>query len=253
MLLASPTKHLVIHHRWIMYSLFIGLTLGGLPLVYRLARPMNASAWIAAAVAFAAMLSMAFLQPGGADSSSTLLMLFFAGVAGASAMILPGVSGAYLLLLLGQYVPILDAISKAKSGLLGSGDQPRDLSLFLDAMWVIVPVGVGVMIGIAGVSNLLRALLDRFPKPTLGALIGLLLGAVAGLWPYAEFVRPEPGFVYRGQALTEQEIAECRLEYPTRLRAEHPGEAGGGVALIVVGFGITLLVDRLGRMKPAKA
>lgn len=252
-LLAAPTKHLVIHHRWVMYSLFIGLTLGGLPLVHRLVKPMNAPAWIAATVAFGAMLAMAFLKPGGGDGSASIIMLFFAGVAGASAMILPGVSGAYLLLLLGQYVPILDAISKAKTGLLGSGDQPRDLSLFLEAMWVVIPVGVGVVIGIAGVSNLLRALLDRFPKPTLGALIGLLLGAVAGLWPYAEFVRPEPGFVYRGQALTAEQIDELALEnYPTRLRAPTLGEGAGGAALIVVGIGITLLVDRLGRSKPAK-
>ncbi|MBX3352921.1 MAG: DUF368 domain-containing protein [Phycisphaeraceae bacterium] len=252
-LLAAPTKHLVVNHRWVMYSLFIGLTLGGLPLVHRLVKPMNASAWTGAIIAFALMAAMAFIKPAGAGASSTMIMLFFGGVAGASAMILPGVSGAYLLLLLGQYVPILDAISQAKAGLLGSGDQPRDLALFFGAMRSIIPVGIGVVIGIAGVSNLLRVLLDRFPKPTLGVLIGLLLGAVVGLWPFAEFVRPGEGFVFKGQALSAEQIDALAVEdYPVRLRAPSTAEAFGGLALIGVGFGVTLLVDRLGRAKPSR-
>lgn len=250
-LLAAPTKHLVVHHRWVMYSLFIGLTLGGLPLVYRLARPLNSSAILAGVLAFALMVVMALVKPEGAGATPSMLFLFFGGVAGASAMILPGISGAYLLLLLGLYVPILGAVDQAKVGLLGDGDTPRDLALFLDACKVCVPVGVGVLIGIAGVSNVLRVLLDRFPKPTLGALLGLVLGAVVGLWPFAEYVRPEPGYVFKGTPLTAEQIDALPVEdYPTKLVAPTPAQGAGAVALVAVGIGLTLLVDRLGRQKP---
>ncbi|MGP1309965.1 MAG: DUF368 domain-containing protein [Phycisphaerales bacterium] len=251
-LLATPTKHLVVHHRWVMYSLFIGLTLGGLPLVYRLAKPLNASAVLAAVLSFAAMAAMAFITPGGGGGSPSMLMFLLGGIAGASAMILPGVSGAYLLLLMGLYVPILAAIEQAKVGLLGDGDTPRDLALFFDACKVAIPVGLGVVIGIAGVSNAMRYLLDRFPKPTLGALLGLLLGAVVGLWPFAEFVKPEAGYIFKGEALTAEQIDELPVEdYPTRLIAPTPAQGAGSLGLVAVGVGITLLVDRLGRAKPA--
>lgn len=249
-LLAAPTKHLVINHRWVMYSLFIGLTLGGLPLVYRLARPLNPAAVLAGVIAFSLMIIMAFVKPSGAGASPSMIFLFVGGVAGASAMILPGVSGAYLLLLLGLYVPILSAVDQAKVGLLGHADAPRDLALFFDACKVAIPVGVGVVVGIAGVSNAMRILLDRFPKPTLGALLGLLLGAVAGLWPFAHYVKPEPGFIYKGAPLAAEQIDELPVEdYPIAYIAPSPSQGAGAMALVAVGFGLTLLVDRLGRQK----
>lgn len=252
--LAAPTKHLVVHHRWVMYSLFIGLTLGGLPLVYRLARPLNPGALLAATIAFAIMILMAFVKPSGAGASPSMIFLFVGGVAGASAMILPGVSGAYLLLLLGLYVPILSAVDQAKVGLLGDADTPRDLSLFLDACKVAIPVGVGVVVGIAGVSNAMRVLLDRFPKPTLGALMGLLLGAVAGLWPFAVYQKPEPGYVFKGAPLTAEQIETLAVEdYPIAFVAPSLAQGAGALGLVVLGVGLTLLVDRLGRQKPDRS
>jgi putative membrane protein len=250
-LLAAPTKHLVVHYRWVMYSLFIGLTLGGLPLVYRLVRPLNARAILACVIAFALMAVMAFVKPSGGGASPSMILLFAGGVAGASAMILPGVSGAYLLLLMGLYVPILAAIDQAKVGLLGDGDIPRDLSLFYAAAKTCIPVGLGVVFGFVAVSNAMRLLLDRFPKPTLGALIGLLLGAVVGLWPFAMYVKPEPGFVHKGIALTAEQIETLALEdYPTQFVTPSVAQGAGAFGIVLAGIGLTLLVDRLGRQKP---
>ena len=251
-LLAGPIRALVIDHRWVMYSIFIGLTLGGAPLVWRLARPVNASVYIAAACGFACMLAMAFIGPpdAGDPGSRNYLMLALAGLAGASAMILPGVSGAYLLLLLGQYVPILGAIDLMKTGLLGDSDAGtgRDFALVLEAMHVVVPVGVGVVIGIVGVSNLIKWLLTRFEKPTLGALLGLLLGAVAGLWPFRAGVEPQPGDVVKGRVLTPETIAALdRADWPLQTFTPTPTQALIALALIATGFGATLLLGRLTR------
>ena len=64
-------------------------------------------------------------------------------------MILPGVSGGYLLLLLGQYETILGAIDTLKQGLLGGAG----LGVAMQSLTVVAPVGVGVLAGIVGVSN----------------------------------------------------------------------------------------------------
>jgi hypothetical protein len=114
-------------------------------------------------------------------------------------------------------------------------------------MQVVVPVGIGVVIGIVGVSNLLRWLLDRYEKPTLGVLLGLLLGSVAGLYPFQEPVPPEPGYVHRGQTLGADELAQLEEKYWPLERFTPGGpQAAGALALVLAGLAGTLLVDRVG-------
>lgn len=247
LLLAGPTKTLVVERRWVMYSLFIGLTLGGVPLVWRLARPLSTGVVLGAIAGLALMVWMALAPSaaGGASGPDTPKLLF-SGVAGAAAMILPGVSGGYLLLLLGQYVPILAAIEQLRAGLVASGGP--DLAQVLEAMRVVVPVGIGVVIGVVAVSNLIEAALLRFPKPTLGLLLGLLVGAFAGLWPFQEGVRPEPGQLHEGRVLdADAAAALAPEEWPVRVFTPTAGQAAGSLALVLAGLLVTTAVDRLGR------
>jgi putative membrane protein len=213
LLLAGSVKDLVVEHRWVMYSLFIGLTLGGVPLVYRMARPVSASALLGAAGGFAVMLVMAATRGTGTDAGSTnWVLLFVSGLAASSAMILPGISGGYLLLLLGQYEPILGTIDQLKRGLFGDGaGAGSDFALVLDALTVVIPLGVGIVAGVVGVSNLLQWLLERYAKPTLGALLGLLLGAVIGLWPFQAPRPPIPGESLKGRIVLRSERPRGRV------------------------------------------
>jgi putative membrane protein len=247
LLLAGTMRDLVVEQRWLMYSLFIGLTLGGVPLIWRLARPATLQVWIAAAIGFAIMVLMAFGSAGSGLASASVPMLIVGGIAGASAMILPGISGGYLLLLLGQYEPILGAVDALKVGLLESGGR-ADLTA---ALWVLVPVGIGVIVGIVGVSNLLKWLLERFEKATLGVLLGLLVGAVVGLYPFQRPERPEAGYVHDGVTLDERAVAALDEDaWPLQRFTPTAAQVGGALALVLVGFGATLLVDRIGRQKP---
>jgi putative membrane protein len=250
--LAGPTRSLVIEDRWAMYSLFIGLTLGGVPLVWRLARPLSAGLIAGTVVGFALMIAMAFSPAGGSSVEGHAYgRLLLAGTAGAGAMILPGVSGGYLLLLLGQYLPILGAIDKLKLVLLGaSAGEAIDLSLLAEALHVVIPVGIGVLVGIVGISNLLQWTLNRFPKPTLGLLLGLLLGAVAGLWPFQEGVAPEVGEVFEGTVLSQEDLTEIDPEdWPVERFRPDTRQIGGSLLLIGLGLAATLAIDRLGRIR----
>ena len=249
LLLAGSMKSLVMEQRWAMYSLFIGLTLGGVPLVWRLARPGTPALWCGAAVAFGVMAAMALgdVRVGAGEANTGLLLL--SGVAGASAMILPGISGGYLLLLLGQYVPILGAIDGLKDALLGGAASGPG---FEPVLAILAPVAIGVGVGIVAVANLLRWLLERFEKPTLGMLLGLLLGSVVGLYPFQAPTAPAPGDIHGGRALTALEAAALEPEdWPSRRFDPSPGQAGGALGLIFLGLGATLAVDRFGRSKPA--
>jgi putative membrane protein len=247
LLLAGTMKTLVVDQRWLMYSLFIGLTLGGIPLVWKLAKPATPGLWAGAAGAFLVMVVMSLGGGGGRSDDANFLLLLLSGAAGASAMILPGISGGYLLLLLGQYEPILGGIDQLKTGLFGVDGGGPEIALLYEAMKIVVPVGLGVGVGVVGVSNLLRVLLDRYEKPTLGILLGLLLGSVVGLYPFQEPVRPEAGFVHRGVVLDEAAIADLKPKYwPLERFAPGAGQLAGSAGLVLLGLGATLLVARIG-------
>lgn len=255
LLLAGSVKGLVESQRWIMYSLFIGLTLGGVPLVWRMARPATPVLFVAAGLAFAAMVAMAFTRAvGGRADETSYLLVFLAGLAASSAMILPGVSGGYLLLLLGQYEAILGTVDQLKRGLLGDSATgvDADFGLVLNAMHVVIPLALGIGAGIVGVSNLLRWLLLHYEKVTLGVLLGLLFGAVVGLWPFQEARLPEPGDTIQGRVVTVQNAASFeREDWPLARFAPTSGQLAASVSLIAAGIGATLLIGHLGRDDPA--
>lgn len=253
LLFAGPVKSLVVTQRWLMYSLFVGLTLGGIPVVWKLVKRPSASTWAGAAFGFILMAALAYSQStgeGGSAANEGFIMMFLAGVAGASAMILPGVSGGYLLLVLGVYVPILGAIEAFKDGL-----KARDFAAILTpGLEVVLPVGLGVVVGVAVVSNALRWLLARYEAPTLGALLGLLAGAVVGLWPFQQGVKPAVGALFKGRTLSAADVEALAPEkWPTEIFSPSPAQIGAAIGVVLLGFFLTQLVARLGRDKPARA
>ncbi|MFW6336967.1 MAG: undecaprenyl phosphate translocase family protein [Phycisphaeraceae bacterium] len=263
--LAGPIKDLVVGQRWIMYALFIGLTLGGVPTVWRLIRDRDetgerrragASVWGGAAVGLAAMIALVIVQSGGGGSGDTAAWwrMLVAGIAGASAMILPGLSGGYLLLVIGAYVPILAGIDA-----FTAAGKEGDFARMMELGWsLLLPVGLGVVIGVAVVSNALRWCLHRFRGATLGVLLGLLVGAVAGLYPFQEGVPPEPGDQLKGYTITKTDAGELRYletgepvdadDYPVSTFTPDLWQIPAALGLIAVGLGITLGIDWLGRL-----
>jgi putative membrane protein len=246
--LAGIVGDLVVTRRWVMFSLFIGLTLGGVPILLRMLRPLDRSVIAPTVIGIVAMGALAFVQHSGAGSASPasgrgFVMLLIAGAAGGSAMILPGVSGGYLLLILGQYVTILTAIEAARAGA-----SAQDWVAVRQAMYVFVPVGIGVIAGVVGVSNVIKILLDRHERATLGVLLGLLLGAVLGLWPFREPIEPALGSVVKGRVVTAESLPAIEVaDWPTALFAPSSGHILGALGLIVAGFLVSTAVGALGR------
>ncbi len=248
--LAGVIAQALIDMRWGMYSLFIGLTLGGAPLLAGMIRAKGfGTPAIAGTIAgIAVMAGLVLLQAGGASGgggSQGAAMLFFGGVAGASAMILPGVSGAYLLLLLGLYDTIINSIKTfVKAG------TSMDIDAALAELGVVIPVGLGVVFGVVAVSNLLRFLLHRYESATLGVLLGLLLAAPLGLYPFREGVPPQVGDEIKGEVVTAESIGEIEpKDWPQRAFTPSAVQIAGAAGLVGLGSVATLGIARLGREK----
>ena len=145
-------------------SLFAGLILGALPIPWRRIRRRSAATYAAAVVAGVAAFVFAGLTASGGGTPS-LPMVFGSAAVAICAMILPGVSGAYLLLILGMYVPTLAAVREL--------DVPYVATFF-----------AGAAVGLGGFSKLLSWLLDRRHDVTMAALVGLMAGSLRRLWPW---------------------------------------------------------------------
>jgi putative membrane protein len=169
--LARIIQQLLHEQPELMASIFLGLVAGSVVIAWRLIRAPRAShAVIIAAVGLLTFVLLG-LRDGTteetvAQSSDAALWTFFvAGAIAICAMILPGISGSFLLVLMGMYGAVLAAVTE------------RD----------IVTLGVfvaGAVIGLALFSQLLHVALKRYHDVVLAALIGLMAGSVRVLWPW---------------------------------------------------------------------
>ena len=192
--LAETLSRAVTHHQRAMFSLFIGMPLGGVPLIMRMLKRATPVALAGLVIGLGGMVAVALTreEPPNTEAvraameAGTFLLApsyardVVAGVLGISAMILPGISGAYMLLILGRYETILAAIAQGKDYALSLGRE-GDPAEFLG---IIIPVCIGAAVSLVTLSNLLKWMLHRHEQFTLGMLLGILLGSVIGIWPF---------------------------------------------------------------------
>ena len=240
---AGLIADLVTEHRWVMYSIFLGLTLGGVPLLWSLLKPVTPAAIAGFVCGLAFMIFLAVVQASGSSegaSVGTWWLHLIAGLAAGSAMVLPGLSGSYVLLILGEYLVVLAAVQGAKEAVLGEGTLAEPLA-------VIIPVAIGAVVGVVGVSNAVKWLLEHYKQATLGVLMGLLLGAVLGLWPFREPRQPTIGEIVRGQTVTAESLLEIDVKnWPTEGFNPSAGQWASAIALVLVGFASSVGIGLIG-------
>ena len=117
------------------------------------------------------------------------------GILVASAMLLPGVSGSYVLNVLGYYGTVLTAILEVVSGLLY-------FTFPLDAWELLLNLGVGVLLGLICLSRIVLSLFKRYPCATQAILAGIMLGSILCLWPFQNLVSVvDPFHIDQGASL----------------------------------------------------
>ena len=164
LLFASLIRWLFTHYPVHVWSFFFGLIAASSLMVLRMAGT-HSKRWFFVVAGTATGLLIAWSHPAQVSGNASLLMSFFSGMLASMAMILPGISGSYILILLGMYATVLEWVHRFDLPYLG-----------------VFVLGVGA--GITGFSRLLRWLLAHYEKPTLSLLGGFLLGSLAMIWPW---------------------------------------------------------------------
>lgn len=160
---------------------FFGLILASGLLVARLVRhwnPRQITLLVAAAVGAWWLTGLT-----GHAIEPSLPYVFLCGMIAICAMILPGISGAFILVLLGAYVHVTGAIKGIPRGQL-TGDNVATVTVFL----------AGCLIGLIAFSKLLKYLLARHEPPTMAVLCGFIFGSLRKVWPFQRDLTPAAEF-----------------------------------------------------------
>ena len=157
---------------------FIGLIIGGIPLLWKKtsAAKSKLSNWLVFIITFAIVVTFAFLKSGDfvIDLNSLTpvgyITLFIIGMVSAATMVIPGISGSFVLMLLGYYEPIVNTIKDlTKFDLLGHN------------LLILIPFGLGIVIGIVLVAKLIEYLLKKYPVKTYYGVLGFVLASLVAI------------------------------------------------------------------------
>jgi len=176
--LASTMHWLLEQHATPTLAAFFGMILASSVLVVRMVPQWNIGLWSSLAIGAGFAFWLVGL-PLLADPPDSLLWILFCGMVAICAMILPGISGAFILLILGEYHEITGVLRAVSSGDV----EGRHVA-------VILTFVAGAASGLLAFSRVLRYLLARLREPTLAVLAGFMLGSLRKLWPFKTDVTP---------------------------------------------------------------
>ncbi len=157
---------------------FIGLIIGGIPLLFRKGKVkdnIKVSNIIILLITFGIVLLFTFLNSGDSVVTITMnfkgiVLLFLVGMVAASSMIIPGISGSFMLMLLGYYKPIIDTISNLTK-----------FNNLWDNLKILIPFGFGIVFGIVLVAKLIEYLLKKYEVKTYFGVIGFVFASIIAI------------------------------------------------------------------------
>ncbi len=177
-------KYLLANHEVLTMSFFFGLIIATVWVVGRRIKEWKISTFIWFLIGAALAIGISF--SGQIEGSSNPFYLFLCGFIAICSMILPGVSGSFVLLLLGNYALVIGVLSDFPSALL-----KFDLVGIMAGLWIIVPFALGAVTGILSFAKVLSWLFENYENSLLAILTGFVLGSLSIIYPWKKVVRSE--------------------------------------------------------------
>ena len=219
--LAKTIKYLLENEPVLLWSFFFGLVVASIVFIGKQVENWNYK------FLFLAMFGVAFGYIITIASSTTLteinyLFLVFAGAIASCAMILPGISGSYILLLMGVYPIVMTAITH------------RDFT-------IISAIGIGVILGLLLFSRLLKWLFKKYKNQMLVVLTGLMLGSLNKVWPWKTTISTYLNSHGETKPLLEQSISPFSFNGDPQLIMS--------IVLAIIGFLLIIGMERVAQLK----
>lgn len=160
--------------------LFIGLIIGGLPVIFKRVKgkKVGVPQVIAFAVFFVMVIGLAMIGEGESASADitlnfmNIVMLVVVGIIAAASMVIPGISGSMIMMILGYYTVIIGTISGFIDAL-----KAMDMAAIMSACGVLIPFGIGVLVGVVAVAKLIEFVLSKYEQTAFWGIIGLIVAS----------------------------------------------------------------------------
>jgi len=178
--LAKGLEYLFINYPIFIWSYFFGLILASVYFVGKTIEKWKIPVILAFIIGAAIAISITILKP--ASENDSFIYLILCGIVGISSMILPGLSGSFVLILMGNYELLLSSVNELIASI--SPAIGGDFSQMTDALMIIIPVGIGLVIGLLAFSHILSWIYKKFKNQTIALLTGFILGSLGIIWPW---------------------------------------------------------------------
>lgn len=229
--LAKGIKWMLHNEPILLWSFFFGLVLASIFYVGKQIKTFNFNIITAIILSSIASYFLTLAEPFTSPESP--LYLLFCGFIAIIAMILPGVSGAFILLILGAYQTTIDTINDLAQGLL-----TKDFNLFKEAFINFLMLAVGAILGLKIFSKILNWLFKNYKDFTLAMLTGFMIGSLNKIWPWKKILTWRVNSKGLSVPLTEKSILPTNVEGDNQLAL--------ALVLITIGFVVILLLEKFG-------
>ncbi|MFI3332071.1 MAG: DUF368 domain-containing protein [Rikenellaceae bacterium] len=219
--LAKVMTYLLASHPILVWSFFFGLIIASSILVFRQVKSFNLISALSIVVGATLAYFITVLSP--AQTPTDWWFIFLCGAVAICAMILPGISGSFILLLMGKYLYILGALSS------------------VDIVTILL-FGSGALVGIVSFSHLLSWLLNNFHTATVSLLTGFMIGSLNKVWPWKEVVETTLNSHGEMVPLVERNLWPAQFEAIT----SNSSQLLLAILMAIVGFLLIYVIELVG-------
>ncbi len=215
--LAKIIESLLINHPILIWSFFFGLVFASIIYVGKQIKKWNTGSAVLLICGVVVAYYITTLNPMVSENSSPWF-LFLAAMIAITAMILPGISGSFILVLLGAYKPVLNALNTKDFFSIG---------VFF----------IGAIIGLLSFSKILKWLFSKFKNYTLAILTGFIIGSLNKIWPWKETISWRTNS--KGIEVPFNQISKSPLSF------EGDSQLTFAIIVAIVGFALIFILERL--------
>ncbi len=232
--LAKLITWLLANHPILVWSFFFGLIIASIVYIAKQITRWNWLSILAILIAAALSYFITIIEPMGSPDSTWFL--FFAGFIAIIAMILPGISGSFILLLLGAYEAVIGTITQFIEGITA-----MDWTLFSEAFIKLMVFALGAILGLKAFSRVLNWMFKHHKNTILAVLTGFMIGALNKIWPWKEVLKYRTNHSGEEVPFLEKSILPSQyVDNPQLLYA---------ILFIVLGFLTIFVLERVATVK----
>jgi len=213
--LAKMISWLLVNQPILLWSFFFGLVFASIFFIARVIEKWNLGTISAFVLGAVIAYYITTLPPS--ENTESLPFLFLSGALAVCAMILPGISGAFILVLLGSYKTILDAVHEQE-------------------LYTVATVAMGAVFGLLSFARLLKWMFENYKNSTLALLTGFILGSLNKIWPWKKVLETK---IFGKKVIPVSEVNISPFQY------EGDNQLLYAVLLALLGFCVIFILEKL--------